>query len=390
MRCDVVVVGGGPAGLICGEQLAKSGLRVVVVDKEETPNKGKPCGGMLTERAVRKFRISSEVFERELYGVAVSVGERRFIVDYDERVGVNVDRTRLGLYLAERVEGEGGRVVSGERVREVSFREEGAVCRGVNDYECEWVVFADGVLSLSRTISGWNWRRDQLGLCFQYIVEIGERSVEENFGCRNHFYYGGGVAPFGYAWIFPRRGSLVVGVGSLLSEVRGSLKKYLDNFVWGHPMVAPKVKGGRVVKFEAALVPLSGIVENVCGWRWIAVGDAAGAVSAITGEGMYFAMLSAVIGAESVLRACERGCKTLHGYRRRLMREVGGELKWSLWLRNFFLKRKGGGGRVVDVSSGRIQRLISDLLVGRKGCKRVIIEAMPLVISRFVKSAIFG
>ncbi|MEM4446873.1 MAG: hypothetical protein QW461_06245 [Candidatus Jordarchaeales archaeon] len=119
------------------------------------------------------------------------------------------------------------------------------------------------------------------------------------------------------------------------------------------------------------------------------MGDAAGAVSAITGEGMYFAMLSAVVGAEGVLRVYEKGCETLHWYRKRLMREVGGELKWSLWLRNFFLKRKGSGRRVVDASSGKIQRLISDLLVGRKGCRRIIVEAMPLVVSRTIRT-IFG
>lgn len=375
----MVVVGGGPAGLTCGEHLARAGLKVVVIDKRETPNKGKPCGGMLTERAVKKFRIDTNTAEREVYGVAVAVGDRQFSVDYNERVGVNVDRTRLGLHLAERVEGEGGVVVRGEKVGHASFSDRVA-CHVDGGFECEAVVFADGVLSLSRRVSGWRWGRSQLGLCAQYIVEVGERNVDELFGCRNYFYYGSGVAPFGYAWIFPKRSSLVVGVGSLLSEVKIPLKRYLDQFVRSHPLVAPRFKDGKVVRFETALVPLSGLIDAVCGGRWIAVGDAAGAVSAITGEGMYFAMESGRIGAEAVLEAYEEGWRGTGRYSGRLRRGIGGELKWSLWLRDFFLRRRLRGGGGLDLSSRRLQRLISDLLVGRKGCRRVIAEALPLVV----------
>ncbi|MBS7287223.1 MAG: NAD(P)/FAD-dependent oxidoreductase [Candidatus Freyarchaeota archaeon] len=385
MRADVVVVGGGPAGLTCGEHLARAGLKVVVIDRRETPNKGKPCGGMLTQRAMRKFRIDLETAEREIYGVAVAVGDRQFNVDYRERVGINVDRTRLGLHLAERVEEEGGVVVRGKKVTHVSF-EQGAACYVDGDFKCEAVVFADGVLSLSRRVSGWRWGRSQLGLCAQYLVEVGENIVNELFGCRNHFYYGGEVAPFGYAWIFPKRSSLVVGVGALLSEVKTPLKRYLDQFVRSHPLVAHKLKDGKVIKFETALVPLSGIIDAVCGERWIVVGDAAGAVSAITGEGMYFAMESGRIGAGAVLESYEEGWRKTGEYSGRLRRDIGSELRWSLWLRNFFLRRRLKGGWGLDLSSKRLQRLISDLLVGRKGCRRVIAEALPLVVLRAAKA----
>ncbi|MBS7248592.1 MAG: NAD(P)/FAD-dependent oxidoreductase [Candidatus Jordarchaeales archaeon] len=386
MRADVVIVGGGPAGLICGEHLAKAGLRVVVTDKRETPNREKPCGGMLTERAVKKFRISLDVAERELYGVAVSVGDKQFNVDYHERVGMNVDRTKLGLYLAERVEGEGGVIVRGEKVNEVLFSSQGVSCHGNGSYECDAVVFADGVFSLSRRSSGWKWRRDQLGLCVQYIIEVSEGNIDMLFGDRNFFYYGSEVSPFGYAWIFPRRNSLVVGVGALLSKVKVPLKNYLDHLVRGHPLVKPKLKGGRILKFETAVVPLSGLLKTICGERWIALGDAAGAVSAITGEGMYFAMESGRMGAETIIESYEEEWNCMTKYGERLRREIGGELKWSLWLRDLFLKRRGGES--LDVTSKLLQRLVSDLLVGRKGCRRVILEALPLVALRRVRAVL--
>ncbi|MHA1710774.1 MAG: geranylgeranyl reductase family protein [Candidatus Freyarchaeota archaeon] len=390
MKCDVLVVGGGPAGLICAERLAKAGLSVVVADKNETPNKDKPCGGMLTERALREFRISPKVVEREIYGVLVALREGCFHVDYNERVGGNVDRSGLGRYLAERVEEAGGTIVTKERILNVYVDDDYVKGTGKRDYISEFVVFADGVHSLARRVMGWRWRKDQLGLCVQYLVRMNEERVNEVFGYRNHFYYGSDISPFGYGWMFPRRNVVVIGVGALLSKVTSPLKKYLDYLLSKHPLSSPKLRGGEILRFEAALVPLSGIMGKISGWRTIVVGDAAGAVSSITGEGMYYGMKSGLIGAEVVVKAYEEenpSEKRMEQYDRRLKAEIGSDMKWSLWLRNFFMERRSG---VVNTSSSSLQRVISDLIIGRKSCKKAIMDALPLVALNLIKRKIIG
>jgi len=90
---DVVVVGGGPAGLVCSEKLASHGLEVLVLDDRAEPNMDKPCGGMLTERAISEFGVDERILEREIWGVTVVYREGEpFTVDYEERAGGNVHR----------------------------------------------------------------------------------------------------------------------------------------------------------------------------------------------------------------------------------------------------------------------------------------------------------
>ncbi|MHA1209995.1 MAG: NAD(P)/FAD-dependent oxidoreductase [Candidatus Freyarchaeota archaeon] len=349
---DVVVVGGGPAGLVCSEKLASHGLEVLVLDDRAEPNMDKPCGGMLTERAISEFGVDERILEREIWGVTVVYREGEpFTVDYEERAGGNVHRTELGKHLAQRAVSAGAEVRPRERVKGLAVRRGHVEVSASETFEARVVVGADGVNSLVRDLLNPRYDRSSLGFCVQYIMSMDRELIDERFGRRNEFYYGGDVSPFGYAWIFPKGDCL------------------------------------------AALVPLSGFTPRICSDRIVLVGDAAGTVSPISGEGMYYSMVSGKIAAETIYRAYRRNdfsVKTLSAYQKRLRKRIGGDLKWGVWLQNYFLKGQSSGVGSGIMSDKSMQKLVGDLLLGRRSYTQILLRSIPYWIKSKVKGALGG
>jgi len=386
---DIIIAGGGPAGLICSEKLASYGLNVLVLDDRAEPNMDKPCGGMLTERALREFALDDSILEREIWGVGVAYREgESFTIDYDERVGGNVHRSKLGRYLAQRAISAGAEVRSKERVKKLKVLQDYVELSASETLQTKMVVGADGANSLIKNLLNPTEDRSSLGFCVQYLMSMNPESIDERFGRRNEFYYGGDVSPFGYAWIFPKRDCVAVGVGALLSKVKENLKTYLENFVKKHPIASKKLEGAKVIRFDAALVPLSGLTSKIYSDRIVLLGDAAGTVSPITGEGMYYSMKSGETAAEVINNAFQKsdfGEKVLSVYQKKLKKQIGSELKWGVWLQNYFLKgqsSKVGGGIMSDKS---MQKLVGDLLLGRKSYTRILVQAAPYWIKSKIK-----
>ncbi|MHA1603727.1 MAG: NAD(P)/FAD-dependent oxidoreductase [Candidatus Freyarchaeota archaeon] len=389
---DVVVVGGGPAGLVCSEKLASHGLDVLVLDDRTEPNMDKPCGGMLTERAISEFGVDERILEREIWGVTVVYREGEpFTVDYGERAGGNVHRTELGKHLAQRAVSAGAEVRPRERVKGLAVLRGHVEVSASETFEARVVVGADGVNSLVRDLLNPRYDRSSLGFCVQYIMSMDRELIDDRFGRRNEFYYGGDVSPFGYAWIFPKGDCLAVGVGALLSRVRENLKNYLEYFVERHSIASRKLEGAKVSRFDAALVPLSGFTPRICSDRIVLVGDAAGTVSPISGEGMYYSMVSGKIAAETIYRAHRRNdfsVKTLSAYQKRLRKRIGGDLKWGVWLQNYFLKGQSSGVGSGIMSDKSMQKLVGDLLLGRRSYTQILLRSIPYWIKSKVKSAL--
>jgi digeranylgeranylglycerophospholipid reductase len=386
---NVIVVGGGPAGLICSEKLASHGLNVLVLDDRAEPNMDKPCGGMLTERALREFALDDSILEREIWGVRIAYREGEpFTIDYDERVGGNVNRSKLGKYLAQRAISAGAEVRSKERVKELKVRENYVELSASETLQTKMVVGADGANSLIKKLLNPTVDGSSLGLCVQYLMSMSPELIDERFGRRNEFYYGGDVSPFGYAWIFPKRDCIAVGVGALLSKVKENLKTYLENFVNKHPIASKKLEGTKVIRFDAALVPLSGLTSKIYSDRIVLLGDAAGTVSPITGEGMYYSMKSGEIAAEVINNAFQKSSyseNVLSVYQKKLKKQIGSELKWGVWLQNYFLKGQSSkeGGRIM--SDKGMHKLVGDLLLGRKSYSRILFQAAPYWIKSKIK-----
>ncbi len=394
MMWDVIIVGGGPAGLVCSENLASCGLNVLVLDDRDEPNMDKLCGGMLTERALREFSLDENILEREIWGVTVAYREgESFTIDYDERVGGNVHRTKLGKYLAQRALSSGAEVRSKERVKKLKIRQDYVELSASETYQTKMVVGADGVNSIIKNLLNPMDDRKSLGFCVQYLMSMEPELIDERFGQRNEFYYGGDVSPFGYAWIFPKGDCLAVGVGALLSRVEENLKVYLENFVKRHPVASKKLAGSKVIRFDAALVPLSGFTSKIYSNHVVLIGDAAGTVSPITGEGVYYSMISGKIAAEVINKAFQKdnfGEKFLSVYKKKLKKQIGRELKWGIWLQNYFLKGQSSNVGIGIMSNKGMQKLVGDLLMGRKSYTQILVQAIPYWIKNKIRSTVSG
>ncbi|MCU1258013.1 MAG: geranylgeranyl reductase, partial [Bryobacterales bacterium] len=182
----------------------------------------------------------------------------------------------------------------------------------------------------------------------------------------------------GYIWVFPRCGHLSVGIcgkGEPASSLRSRLEKYMDE----------KAISRRDATFYSHLLPCLDTPawkENrVAGDGWLAVGDAAGLVDPITGEGLYYALRSADLAAKAILEGISG--MTENAYRRLLGRDFASDLEEGSRL----ARRIFGGkflfrpvpARMVQFTrrSPKFKSLIQDLFAGTQdytGLKRRLMK----------------
>ena len=383
-RFDAIVVGAGPAGLLASEELARRGFSVAVLERESVLGR-KSCGGFLTLGGMREGGVPLSLGERVIREVALVLpGGRVCTVDYPHPVGIQLRREDLGVYLGRRASDAGAQIFLSHRV--VGCRRgEGGWFAEVEGYEAFWgrlLIGADGVSSTVARLTGLRRRfsPDQLGVTVQAQVELSPEVIDERFDGRMEVYYGRDVCPFGYAWIFPKRDCLYVGLGSLLQAAKGSLRPYLEYFMQRHPVASSRVEGGRVRLVEGALVPLTYQLGSF-GEGVLLAGDAAGHCSAITGEGIHYSMVAGRIAGRVGAEALERGdvsARRLSRYERMWRRAFGGDLRLGVWLRDLFYEgtRTGGVGEGMAGDPGFL-RLAVDLIVGLRPYRYTLMRALP-------------
>ena len=193
----------------------------------------------------------------------------------------------------------------------------------------------------------------------------------------NTVFLGSEYSPFGYAYIFPKRDRLDVGVGSLLSRAKGaSLEKYLDKAA-GHYGLTPESKP------RYALVPLTGPVEKVCRGRVLLAGDSAGHVSPLVGEGIRFAMEAGSIAADAI-SSFLRGEFSLSELSRRYLAGLKKGFYRRLRLEKFLL-RFLGRGRLTSTRLLRdpgMRRIVAELYLDMKDTQSLVLASIPRVLRR--------
>jgi geranylgeranyl reductase family protein len=292
-RVDVLVVGAGPAGSATALHLARGGARVLLADRARFP-RDKPCGGGVTGRALKHAPCSIEPVVEDAvrtFELRLAYG-RRFERRCAEPLVLMTQRRRLDSFLAERAAAAGAMFVDGARVEDMSAANGHVTARmDGRPVRAAFVVGADGANGVVARSIG-------LGEDIVRGVALEGNAPWELLDERRYrgrAVFDVGVVPGGYGWIFPKRDHANVGVGGWGAEgprLRGRLARLAASY--GLPLSAlSEVKGHRL--------PTRRPGGSVAAGRVLLVGDAAGLVDPLSGDGIYEAFVSARLAADSIL-----------------------------------------------------------------------------------------
>jgi len=325
---DIAVVGGGPAGAMCGERLARSGYNVTLYDEHLAWEK--PCGGGLTHKAIKAypFLLDGPYPKKLIRSIElISSKGNRALLELDRPI-VIYSRTVLNGLLLERAEAAGCRVVRSRVSQLDTSGDRARLLAGESQVEADFIVVAAGARNSlfpeTRPLA-----RNDLEMTLGYFVPAQAEGICVKF--LHHFE--------GYLWSFPRCDHLSVGIcGSMARHTSQELRRHLHAFMESEKI--PR-EGGR---FYSHVLPspqkqtLSS--RRVVGRNWALVGDAAAWVDPITGEGLYYALRSGEVLAESLI------ARKPAEYPARIRKAFSADLEFATRIARRFYRGRFLGGAV--------------------------------------------
>jgi geranylgeranyl reductase family protein len=287
---SVAVLGGGPAGAQCAERLAASGLRTILLDEKLAWEK--PCGGGVTYKAYDRYPylFNNQATKRHVSETYIGAGGTHSVkLDLTQPILI-YSRFDLNQMLLERAEAAGAQIEK-ERVTGVTQHAKGwSVETRHGNIEADYVVVATGARNPLRDY-GTAWTPEDTMLALGYYIPSQQEHIDIQFLDRLE----------GYIWIFPRSGHLSAGIcgrGESAQQLRQRLERYLDE----------KGINYRQGELYAHMLPSLSVRHwrnnRMSGPGWLAIGDSAGFVDPITGEGIYYALRSGDLAGQ-ILTAAE-------------------------------------------------------------------------------------
>lgn len=292
-RFDVLVVGAGPAGSAAAVHLVRGGARVLLAERAQFP-RDKPCGGGLTGRALRRIPVDpTPVVERIVDRFSLRLGfGSSFTRTHSEPLIAMTQRRRLDAFLAAAAAEAGADLREGTKVDELEADTTGVTARvGGTRVRAGVCIGADGANGIVARAAGIEAvivhgvaLEGNVPLTALTIPELEHTAVIEL-----------GTVPGGYGWVFPKGDHANLGVGGWGDE-GPRLRAHLDRLARSHD-----VKPGLLTEVRGHRLPMRRPGSKAQRGQVLLVGDAAGLVDPLSGDGMYEAFVSGQLAAEAIL-----------------------------------------------------------------------------------------
>jgi len=363
---DVAVVGAGPAGCSAALALAQAGRAVLLLEKAVLP-RYKTCGGGVLARAFKLLPPNLEsVIECSFHSVALNfLGENMsFIATRPQPMVYMTMRADLDCLLARTAQKAGVQLIEGCQVKQVQVHADGVeIVSDRESYRAKFIVAADGVHSTTAKAAGWP-DLPFLAPALEYELYPAAGNDFARFSQRPRFDFN--TIDAGYAWVFPKRGHLSVGILSthrICPDLRTKLAEYV------HQLGLEQV--GRVER-HGYLIPLAPRCGSLARGRVLLVGDAAGLVDPITAEGISHAILSGQLAATALAEGRLEVDPVGRIYQSLLEKHILGELRAAR-----FLARLLYGHRLIRHGAFRWQGqkfcdFITRVIMGESGYREAL------------------
>ncbi len=398
MTYDVIVVGAGPAGSIAAYECAKHGLTTLCLEKSPIPRE-KPCGGAVMYRGLRILggHLPRSLVEQKIYGLRFSLpnGTKSEFIS-DKMIGITVFRNRFDEHLAKRAVNAGSELMENTPVIHASTSDDSAKVRlkDGREFKSKFIIGADGVNSVvSRSLGLRPQRKDltKVGLGMESDFYVGAEGVNQaTNGNPSVLEIIPSEDKISYGWVFPKREHLAIGVAGSGVHMR-ALRPTFDRF---YKNIEKKIGVPLTLeKRRTCFLGGDGLGSVNVVNRGILVGDAAGFVDPMMGEGIAYAMQSSVFAADVITSAIEEGkydSVQLSEYHTLCKKEFSANFQMAAWAGS---KGTSFAERVLPSVNGF--KLASDVMamiargeIGYADIPYVILKKLPRQLPHILQQAV--
>ncbi|WP_162343782.1 geranylgeranyl reductase family protein [Cyclobacterium salsum] len=373
---DIAVIGTGPAGAMAAYTAAAANKRVLLIEKEQLP-RYKTCGGGLVFRGKSRLPFSIEAtIEKECREIEVYFegSKRYFSARREEPIISMVMRDSFDSLLVTKAREKGAELLEQCTLQGLTQEENGVLLQtSMGEIKATYVIAADGALSPTAKLAGWEESR-KLIPALEYEVTVNPEDFERLSRTTR---FDVDAVPYGYAWCFPKKNHLSLGVCSLKKQ-KINLKEYYQAYL-------KKLQINELLSASAHgfQIPIAPRTTGFSKGRVFLAGDAAGFADPLTAEGISNALYSGELAAKALIESGESSVAAGQTYQALLEERLLSELKTSSLMAWIFYAQPSMRNLLIQKYGQRGCELLTDLFMGKKAfpdnLKQRLREKIPLL-----------